>query len=128
MSFSSRLLLLRKSHKLSQPELAALVGVSDRSVSAWERGLTLPNMDIAIRLADYFNVSSDYLLSRDKDVNDPKPSPDVSALQRAYEKLSQEDREKMIKVNRLLFQNAFDDYDEDDKNYKENADGTKQIS
>ena len=51
-------------NNLSQEDLAVIVGVSAGAVSKWERGISVPDVDILIRLADYFNVSVDYLLER----------------------------------------------------------------
>lgn len=111
MNFSERLQYLRKSRNMSQPELAAIINVSDRSISAWERGITSPNTEIVIKLADYFNVSADYLLGRDKDVDDPQLDENIRSIQRAYEKLGIIDKEKMTAINRLMFENAFEDRD-----------------
>lgn len=111
MNFSKRLQELRKSKNLSQPELAAIIDVSDRSISAWERGLTLPNTETAIKIADYFNVSTDYLFGRDKETQDPQVDPNIVSIQRAYEKLTPADKEKMIEMNRLMFKAAFEEED-----------------
>lgn len=109
MNFSKRLQDLRKTQNLSQPELATIIDVSDRSISAWERGLTLPNAEIAIKLADYFNVSTDYLFARDKETQDPQLDPNIISIQRAYEKLTAIDKEKMVEMNKLMFKAAFEE-------------------
>lgn len=57
---------LRKANRLSQVSLAAKLGVSKQSISNWENGNILPSIDILIRLADVFSVSTDYLLGRDE--------------------------------------------------------------
>ena len=54
----------RKMNNLSQEDLAVIVGVSAGAVSKWERGISVPDVDILIRLADYFEVSLDKLLGR----------------------------------------------------------------
>lgn len=109
MNFSKRLQDLRKSKNMSQPDLAKIIEVSDRSISAWERGLTLPNAEIAIKLADFFNVSIDYLFARDKDTQDPQLDPNIISIQRAYERLTPTDKEKMIEMNKLMFKAAFEE-------------------
>lgn len=109
MNFSKRLQDLRKSKNMSQPELATIIDVSDRSISAWERGLTFPNTETAIKLADFFNVSTDYLLARDKETQDPQLDPNIISIQRAYERLTPTDKEKMVEMNKLMFKAAFEE-------------------
>ena len=53
---------LRLSFNLSQVELAAALGVSKQCVSNWENDYIQPSVDMLIKLAKYFNVSTDYLL------------------------------------------------------------------
>ena len=61
-----RIRALRKANRLSQVSLAAKLGVSKQSISNWENGNILPSIDMLIRIADVFSVSTDYLLGRDK--------------------------------------------------------------
>lgn len=53
---------LREKQGLSQEELGDIVGVSDKTVSSWEINRTEPKMGIVQRLADYFKVTTDYLI------------------------------------------------------------------
>lgn len=53
---------LREKHGMSQEELGDIVGVSDKTVSSWEINRTEPKMGIVQQLADYFNVTTDYLI------------------------------------------------------------------
>ncbi len=62
---------LRQHRGLSQEQLAAAVNVVQTAVSKWERGKAFPDMPIAIRLADFFSVSVDYLLGRDVQIEKP---------------------------------------------------------
>lgn len=55
---------LRKQAKLSQDDLAKIVHVHQTAVSQWETGKTYPDTSTLILLADYFNVSIDYILGR----------------------------------------------------------------
>ncbi len=47
---------LRKEHKLTQEELAEKFGVARRTVSRWETGSNMPDLDILIEMADFFDV------------------------------------------------------------------------
>ena len=56
---------LRLEHGLKQEELGHRVGASKQSVSNWENGNIMPSVDLLVRLADFFGVSTDYLLGRE---------------------------------------------------------------
>lgn len=56
---------LRKEHKLTQVELAEKLNYSDKAISRWERGDTLPDIDILLKICDLFNVNFDYLISNE---------------------------------------------------------------
>ena len=56
---------LRKSLKISQSELAKLLNVHQTAISQWETERTYPDNDTLLKLADIFNVSTDYLLGKD---------------------------------------------------------------
>lgn len=55
---------LRKEGSLSQVALAEKIDSNQKQVSKWERGQIEPNIDMLKRLADYFEVSVDYLIGR----------------------------------------------------------------
>ena len=57
-----RLTLLRQERRLSQRELGAIVLVSGYTISAYEQDRCDPSDDIKMRLAEYFDVSLDYLI------------------------------------------------------------------
>lgn len=54
----------RKLKGLTQEQLAEVVGVSPVAVSKWERRISIPDIEILCRLADYFKISVDELLGR----------------------------------------------------------------
>ena len=56
--------LLRKQHNLSQKEIGNIFHASQNTVSQWENGTRKPSYDIIQEIADYFEVSVDYLLGR----------------------------------------------------------------
>ncbi len=53
---------LRKSRNISQIDLARALNVSKQSVSNWENNNILPSIEMLIRIAQFFSVSTDYLL------------------------------------------------------------------
>ena len=56
---------LRTSRKISQKDLAQALKVSQQTVASWECGRTEPSNEFLKSIADYFNVSTDYLLGRE---------------------------------------------------------------
>lgn len=63
---------LRKAKNWSQEDLAANIGVSRQSVSKWERGEALPDLERMISLSDIFGVSIDDLIRSNKITEDEK--------------------------------------------------------
>lgn len=60
----NRIAILRNQKSLTQAELAELFGVAQSTIQSWECGTRNPPLDRLISLADYFNVSLDYLMDR----------------------------------------------------------------
>ena len=63
-SFSSRLKKLRNEYDLSQKDLAKTLGYSRATIANYEQGVRKPSADILREIANYFEVSLDYLLGR----------------------------------------------------------------
>lgn len=63
-TFSSRLRELRREKKLKQREMAEVCGMKLRGYQGYEYGECYPNVPGLVFLADYFNVSLDYLMGR----------------------------------------------------------------
>lgn len=59
---AEKLKSLRKEKGLSQEELAAYLQISFQSVSKWERGLSYPDIQMALRIARFYEISVDELL------------------------------------------------------------------
>ena len=55
---------LRNANKITQKQLAETLGVTIRTITNYENGSREPNIATLIALADYFNVSLDYLVGR----------------------------------------------------------------
>lgn len=62
--FSKRFLELRKSKNLSLVALGEILGVTNQAVSLIEKGKRATSFEILFAIAEYFNVSVDYLLGR----------------------------------------------------------------
>ena len=89
--------LQRKERHISQKQAAADLGISQALLSHYEKGIRECGLDFLVKIADYYNVSCDYLLGRtpepegkiisiedipDDDGNNSMPSPEVVAFNR----------------------------------------------
>ena len=66
VKIGSFLKALRNEKGLTQEQLAEVVNVSRRSVSRWETGSNLPDLDVLMELADYYNVELRELLDGER--------------------------------------------------------------
>lgn len=64
---------LRKEKGLTQEQLAEEFNVSRRSVSRWETGSNLPDLDLLLELADHYQVELRELLNGQRDSKEPGP-------------------------------------------------------
>ena len=75
-----RLTLLRKEKGLSQVELSKELGISQQSISKYENGTREPDNKTLINIANYFNVTTDYLLGtsdiKERYDDDPSKLPE----------------------------------------------------
>lgn len=62
ISFSERLTELIRNHSVQKKQLAEYLGISYRNLRHYETGERKPDFDGIIALAEFFNVSTDYLL------------------------------------------------------------------
>ena len=67
----NRIKLLREEKKIKQEELAKVLSISPSAVGMYERDEREPNDEITLKLAEYFGVSTDYLLGK-SDIRNPE--------------------------------------------------------
>ncbi len=101
--FGTRLKELREDREIMSKDFAKIMNVEPSTVTNWEKGNRFPKEDVIIKLADYFNVSVDYLFGRTDDPNTEVVNitygdkPLTFKLAKGTKKeLSQEDIQKMI--------------------------------
>ena len=80
-----RLVALREDADLQQKELADILNVSQTSISAYERDANEPPDEIKIKIAQYFNVSLDYLIGA-TELNIPLTRDDIIELPKNFPK------------------------------------------
>jgi transcriptional regulator with XRE-family HTH domain len=106
-----RLKKLRNEKKLTQTELGKIINVTKVSISGYENGDRTPDTDNLRRLADYFDVTSDYLLGRsdhpalkkeeseaEKILNDPQ----TNLMFNNWKGMSEEEREEAINMIKYI--------------------------
>ncbi|HIX24520.1 MAG TPA: helix-turn-helix domain-containing protein [Candidatus Lachnoclostridium avicola] len=80
--FAERLKHLRRSRELNQVQLARGLGVRKQSVSNWENDNIMPSVEMLERVANFFEVTTDYLLGRNEGL-DEGLAVDVTGLNRS---------------------------------------------
>ncbi len=65
--FVERLKTCRKERHSTQKQVAEAIGTSEQNYQRYERGSQQPTLPVLIALADYFDVSLDYLVGRSDD-------------------------------------------------------------
>ncbi|MCL2854873.1 MAG: helix-turn-helix domain-containing protein [Defluviitaleaceae bacterium] len=76
---------LRKSTKLSQADLGAELNFTQQAIAKWEKGVAEPNAENIVRLANFFGVTTDYLLGLSGDIAN---KTDLPSEKEQSEKLS----------------------------------------
>ncbi len=75
-----RLKELREEKRLTQVDVANAIKTSQRNIGRWEKGEVLPSSEFVIKLADFFEVTADYLLGRSDDLGNVTVSPTPATL------------------------------------------------
>ncbi len=93
---------IREKKNITQVRLGIEIGVAQETISAYENGKAVPGVEILSRLADFFNVSTDYLLDRTsipyavKDISLEGLDSGEVELVAHYRQLGKADRNKAI--------------------------------
>lgn len=105
--FAERLEELRTANGIYQKELAIYLNVSIGTISNYENGIHQPDLNALCQLADYFGVSTDYLLGRTpipfgSKVNAKNETPHTKRLKRIYEKIPKMSASEVAAVELLV--------------------------
>ena len=114
----NRLKDLRTTRQISQKDFAKRLGVSQQTVASWEVGRTEPANDALKNIADYFNVSTDYLLGRDDLENQPPLSGEQITLLDGFDRLNEEGKKAILVLIRQLNFGRNSETSRDERNYK----------
>ncbi|WP_290033691.1 helix-turn-helix domain-containing protein [Ligilactobacillus cholophilus] len=108
----SRIRELRKEKKMSQRELAEKLNVSQQTIGAWEIERIVPGADTLNILANYFNVSTDYLLGRSEK---KKENNNDYTLKEALDSVMSYDGKPMTENDREVIEGIIKGYMENKK-------------
>lgn len=90
---------LRKEKGITQEQLADAVNVKKYTIGDWERNRTEPNITTLVAMADYFEVSTDYLLGRSDDTGvvqaNANLTPDEEEILMLYRQMSFQDKNQL---------------------------------
>ena len=108
-NFSKRLRQLRRNNDYTLEELGRKLNVKKATVAKWENLGVVPNSDILKKLSSIFSVSIDYLLG-----NEVSSVSEIEILHRGLNKLNQEEVKKATVILGTMFDNIFEDEDDED--------------
>lgn len=91
---------LRKEKNLTQAELAEKVGVSNRSISRWENGMTMPDFDLLIELADFYEVDVREILDGERNNTGRAVHKEEVLLMAEY---TNQEKRRLTRVVRWMF-------------------------
>ena len=105
MPFMDNVLSLIALNHISKNKLCVDLNISKNSFFNWTERGTIPNGDTLAKIADYFDVSVDYLLDREKKNNNrPQITPEEAKVLRCYNSLSDAGKEKAVEYLQMLKQ------------------------
>ena len=98
---AKRLKELRFRNDITQAEFVRALGVAHQTVASWESGRTEPSNTALRDIADYFNVSADYLLGRETP-KAPALSDEQTIVLKGFDDLSDAGRNALMVVLEAL--------------------------
>ena len=111
MTLVEKVKALCEAHELTFAALERRLDFGNGTIRKWDNAT--PSGDKLAKVADFFDVSVDYLLGRDADetkhiLNDD-PDENFTILSRNAKKLSPEDRKQLLDIARVMFKEEFKD-------------------
>ncbi|AXU54397.1 TPA: helix-turn-helix transcriptional regulator [Clostridioides difficile] len=97
MDFGDRIKQLRENMNLSREELSNKINISYSALSKYETNNRFPDKVTLNKIADFFDVSTDYLLGRNKNISNEEDK-EVKELVDIIYKLDKEDRDAVLKI------------------------------
>lgn len=92
---------LRKAKKITQKQLGDVLGVAESTISMYESGNRQPDVDTMRKIADYFNVTIDYLIGGENISSSDKDELDEKII-KIFGSLSEADQAQILDYARYL--------------------------
>lgn len=111
MTFGEKLKIARKAKKLTQKQLADLVGAKHNSVSDWESDKSKPDMDTVELICGALDLTPTYLMGTKSDeeygdiIGELMNQPELLDLARCFKDLSKEDKKAIMQIVNSLSKN-----------------------
>ncbi|MBB6283781.1 helix-turn-helix domain-containing protein [Geobacillus subterraneus] len=110
MTFGKRLRFLRKKMNMTQKDLADKFSLGESTIGMYERDEREPSFEFVRQLADFFNVTTDYLLGRtdhpnpseQDDIPEELKDPDLGLFFKELAEAPEERREQLLKIWEIL--------------------------
>lgn len=97
---------LRKARGLNQDQLAELASLNRVTIAKYESGRVEPGAQALSRIADALEISTDVLLGRADEPNEPAPppaTPEIRIVSGMMEKMTQDQQDQVVAVVRAMF-------------------------
>lgn len=94
MLLNEKIAIIRKMNNMSQEAFAEELGVSRQAVSKWETGSSVPDIQLLLRIADFYNITIDQLIRDEFDL--PISQADSERLEKAEAQADSFDIEKYL--------------------------------
>ncbi len=101
MSFGKNLEKLRKDNKVSQARLGEVLGITQQMVSNYEKESSQPNIELLVKMADFFKVSIDALVGYSP-INNEEMVTQRERLLNYYDRLTEADRDKCFTIMQTI--------------------------
>jgi L-serine dehydratase len=84
INFSEKIYNLRKKYKISQKDLGKKLGISNRAVSKWETGISVPSTENFVKLSEIFGVNISYFFEEEKAQVNESASTGMESIKELY--------------------------------------------
>ena len=101
-TFGNKLKELMQETKTTQRELAKSLGVERGSISNWVTGKRTPDAYMMTQIAEYFNVTVDFLLKGNNDKNLKNVEKDIQEIRELYVKYSKLDSNNKVLIDAMI--------------------------
>lgn len=111
--FSDRLTALMRAKGLTQKEFAVKANITESAMSYYVKGVRTPSGEVLARIAKALDTTTDYLLGNTDNAEIPEVQKELKYLQRNLGKLDEEQLKKAQGMLKLMFNDIFEDDDEE---------------